>query len=233
MHQRLLPVLTFSLIALSLLFVPLKRAHADSGYAGLHTTVDGYTVELVFPNGQPNVGPNHALVRILDAGGQPVSGVTVQVAPVALNTTGAAGHSQRASGQADASTGGHNDTHADNAIAQHADAAANNRGHTPDDEHIDTIMTQMEAGADAGSYTSVIHFDSAGAWEVQLQFTNAGVNHVARFTVPVAEPARDWRILGAFGGANALIIVTAGVLKRRLLASGKTLRRATAAGAEN
>jgi hypothetical protein len=49
----------------------------------------------------------------------------------------------------------------------------------------------------------------------------------------VAEPARDWRILGAFGGANALIIVAAGVLKRRRPAGAKTLRRATAAGAES
>jgi len=233
MHQRLLPVLTCNLIALSLLFVPLKHAHADSGYAGLRTTVDGYTVELVFPNGQPNAGPNHALVRILDAGGQPVSGATVQVALVALNSTGAAGHSHGASGQADASTGGHNDTHADNAIAQHADAAADDQGHTTDDQHIDTIMTQMEAGVDAGSYTSVIHFDSAGAWEVQLHFNHAGVDHAAHFAVTMAEPARDWRILGAFGGANALIIQTAGILKRRLPASGKTVRRATAAGAEN
>jgi hypothetical protein len=232
MHQRLLPVLTCSLIALSLLFVPLKRAYADAGYAGLHTNVDGYTVELVFPNGQPNAGPNHAFVRISDGNGQPVSIATVRVAPVALNSTEAEGHGHGASGQTDASTGGHNDTHADNAIAQHADAAVDHQGHTTDDEHIDTIMTQMEAGADAGSYTSTIHFDSAGAWEVQLQFNNAGVNHAARFTVTVAEPARDWRILGAFGGANVLIIVTAGVLKRRLPASAKTLRRATAAGAE-
>ena len=242
MHQRLLPVLPYCLIALSLLFVPTSRAHADSRYAGLHTTVDGYTVELVFPDGQPKAGPNHAFVRILDANGQPVRNATVQVAPVALNSTEAEGHGHGRTGRDGASTSGHdgtsagdhaayNDTHAGNAMAPHADAA-DDHGHTTGAAHLDIIMTQMEAGAEAGSYTSVIHFDSAGVWEVQLQFNNAGVDHAGSFAVTVAEPARDWRILGAFGGANALIIVTAGILKRRLPATGKTVRRATAAGAE-
>jgi hypothetical protein len=242
MPLRLLPIVTFSLIALLILFSPLKRARADSGYAGLHTTVDGYTVELVFPNGQPNAGPNHALVRILDASGQPVSSARVQVAAVAVQSAGATEHGHGASDHDGVSTGGHDsagasehsgqtDAHTDNPIAPHADAT-DNHGHTTGADHIDTIMTQMEAATDAGSYTSVIHFETAGAWQVQVQFNHAGVDHAARLAVTVAEPARDWRILGAFGGVNALIIVTAGVLKRRLPASGQTLRRATAAGAE-
>jgi hypothetical protein len=128
--------------------------------------------------------------------------------------------------------GGQTDADTDNSIAPHADAATDSHGHTTGAEHIDTIMTQMEAATDAGSYTSVIHFETAGAWQVQVQFNQAGVDHAARLAVTVAEPARDWRLLGAFGGANALIIVIAGILKRRLPASGKTVRRATAAGAE-
>src|SRR6266545_73712 len=40
-------------------------------------------------------------------------------------------------------------------------------------------MTQMEAGPKAGSYTSAIHFDSAGARHVQLQFNDAGVDQPA------------------------------------------------------
>jgi hypothetical protein len=265
MPQRLLPFLTFSLIALLILFSPLKRARADSGYAGLHTTVDGYTVELIFPNGQPNAGPNDALVRILDASGQPISSARVQVAAVAVQSAAATAHGHGASdhdgvstgavqsagatehgyGASDhdgVSTGGHDsagtsehggqiDAHTDNSIAPQADAT-DNHGHTTGADHIDTIMTQMEAATGAGSYTSVIHFETAGAWQVQVQFNHDGVDHAAHFAVTVAEPARDWRILGAFGGVNALIIVTAGVLKRRIPASGQTLRRATVAGAE-
>jgi hypothetical protein len=94
-------------------------------------------------------------------------------------------------------------------------------------------MTQMEAGMDAGSYTSVLHFDSAGAWEVQLQFNTAGVDHAGGFAVTVAEPARDWRILGAFGGANVLIIATAGILKRRSSSTAKRTRGAVASHPEN
>ena len=255
MSLRLPPAVTFSLIALLMLFWPLKYAHADTGKADLHTTIDGYSVELVFSDGQPKAGPNTVLVRLRDADGQPLSNARVQVAAIAVQSAAADQHGHGESGHDSAGTGGHDsaadrhndaavsghgdaavtdhpDTHADNAIAPHADAATDDHGDTTGADHIDMIMTQMEAGADAGSYTSVIHFDSAGAWQVQLQFNTAGVDHAARLTVTVAEPARDWRILGAFGGANVLIIVAAGVLKRRLLASGKTVRRATAAGAE-
>jgi hypothetical protein len=256
MPQRLLPFLTFSLIALLILFSPLKRARADSRYSELHTTVDGYTVELFFPGGQPKAGPNAALVRILDADGQPVSSARVQVAAVAVQSAGATAHGHGESGGRDDASAGrsagsvadshndtnvnghsdaaptdHQDTHADNPIAPHADST-DDHGYTTGADHIDTIMTQMEAATDAGSYTSVIHFETAGAWQVQVQFNHAGVDHAARLAVTVAEPTRDWRILGAFGGVNALIIVTAGVLKRRLPASGQTLRRASAAGAE-
>ena len=257
MSLRLPPAVTFSLIALLMLFWPLKYAHADTGKADLHTTIDGYSVELIFPDGQPKAGPNTVLVRILDAGGQPPSNARVQVAAVLVQSAAATAHGHGESGgHADVSAGGsagsvadnhndanvrghgdvapidHADSHADDAIAPHADAATDD-GHSTGADHIDTIMTQMEAGIDAGSYTSVIHFETAGAWQVQVQFNHAGIDHAAHFAVTVAEPARDWRILGAFGGANALIIVAAGVLKRRRRASAKTLRRATAAGAES
>jgi hypothetical protein len=258
MSLRLPPAVTFSLIALLMLFWPLKYAHADTGKADLHTTIDGYSVELVFPDGQPKAGPNTMLVRILDAGGQPPSNARVQVAAVVVQSAAATAHGHGESGgyadvsagrsagsvadshndtnvngHSDAAPTDHQDTHADNAIAPHADAATDDHRHTTGADHIDTIMTQMEAGIDAGSYTSVIHFDSAGAWDVQLQFNHTGVDHAAHFAVTVAEPARDWRILGAFGGANALIILTAGILKRRLPVTAKGLRRATAADAEN
>jgi hypothetical protein len=74
--------------------------------------------------------------------------------------------------------------------------------------------------------------DSAGAWQGQLQFNDAGVAHAGSFAVTVAEPPRDWRILGAFGGANVLIIVAAGLLKRRLPTTKHTPRE-VAANLEN
>lgn len=89
-------------------------------------------------------------------------------------------------------------------------------------------MTQLEAGADAGTYTTVIHFDSVGTWEVHLQFNDAGLDHAGMFALTVVEPPRDWRILGVFGGANALIIATAAVMKRRLPATAKRKRPAVA-----
>ena len=188
MPQRLLPVLTFSLIALFVLLAPVHQVWADAGPTHTQATIDGYSADLVFLNGPAVVGPNLVVIRIHNAAGQPLEHATVLVNPVAAHQSGASTH-------------------------HHGDSAGHT--HANGESHIDTIMTQMEAGTDSGSYTSAIHFDSPGAWEVQLQFIDAGVNHAGSFAVTVAEPARDWRILGAFGGANALIIVAAGILKRR------------------
>lgn len=221
MLQRLPPVLTVSLIALFLLFAPVSHVWANAGPLRTQVTVDGYSAELLFLNGQAKVGSNLVLIQIHNAAGQPLDRATVLINPIAAHPLGTTTHNHGAS------------SHDAADIEDHSQAQSAGHTHANGDSHIDTIMTQMEAATDAGSYTSVIHFDSVGAWEVQLQFSAAGVNHAARFSVTVAEPARDWRILGAFGGANALIIVTASVLKQRRPASGQTLRRATAAGAEN
>jgi hypothetical protein len=211
---------TFSLIALPLLFARVSQVRADGGPSHTHITVDGYSAELVFLNEPAKVGPNLVAIRIHNAAGQPLDQATVLVNPVAAHPSGANTHNHTDSGQ--------------NASMQdHTDAESAGHTHASGESHIDTIMIQMEAGTDAGSYTSVLHFDSAGAWQVQLKFNDAGVDHAGSFAITVAEPARDWRILGAFGGANALIIVTAGVLKRRLSTTAKRRRTAIAANLDN
>ena len=219
MPQRLLPVMTFSLIALLLILKPVSQVWADGGPTHTQIMVDGYSAELVFLNGPAKVGPNLVVMRIHNAAGQPLDRAMVLVNPVAAHPLGASTHSHADSG--------HNAS-----MEDHTNTQSAGHTHASGESHIDTIMTQMEAGNDAGSYTSVLHFDSAGAWQVQLQFNDAGVDHTGSFAITVAEPARDWRILGAFGGANALIMVIAGVLKRRSTAA-KRLRTAGAANREN
>ena len=209
MPQRLFPILAFSLIALFLLLAPVGQARADAGPDHTHIMVDGYSADLVFLNGSAKVGPNPVAVRIHNPAGQPLGHATVLVNPVAAHPSGASAHTHENSGHETASS------------ESHTDAGSAGHTHANGESHIETIMTQMEAGNDAGSYTSVLHFDSAGAWQVQLQFNDAGVDHAGSFAITVAEPARDWRILGAFGGANALIIVTAGVFKRRRSTTAK------------
>jgi hypothetical protein len=212
MLQRLLPVLTFSSIALFLFFTPVGQVRADAGATHTHVIVDGYSAELVLPNGPAQVGPNPVIIRLLNIDHQPVPNATVLLAASAMTTTDAGGHSH--------SSGGHNDSHADG------------HTHSPGEAHIDIVLTQMVPGVEAGTYTSVIHFDSAGAWQVRLQFNDARTDHAALFAVTVAEPARDWRILSAFGGANALIIVTAGVMKQRFCARAKRKRAVMASNSE-
>jgi hypothetical protein len=247
MPQRLLHTLTFSLIALLILFSAMERASADSGDSHLHATIDGYTVELVFPGGQPQAGPNTLLVYLRDPGAQPLNSTTVQVAAVPVQGTAAGGHSHTESANADAPDSGHTEdsTREHGGIAQPEITAEEHRhsGATPapqtdmtphelthdeDDQHIDTIMTQLEVGTEPGTYTGLLHFDSSGAWQVQIRIAAAGVNHTGSIAVAVAEPDGDWRILGAFGGVNVLIIAAAGVLKRRQPTTAKRPPVATA-----
>jgi hypothetical protein len=229
MPQRLLPISTLSLIVLFVLFAPVSQVRADTGVTHTHVMVDGYDAELILPNGPAMIGPNLVIIRLFNTDHRPLAHATVLLAPNVVTATDA-GHSHGsdgghdaagAQGHADAATSGHNASHADGHTHQAGDA------------HIDTIMTQLEAGTDAGHYTGVIHFDSAGAWHVQLQFTAAGADHAGSFAVTVTEPARDWRLLGAFGGANALIIMTAGILKRRFPTTAKHTRGALTSHPEN
>jgi hypothetical protein len=228
MSQRLLPMWTLSLIGLFLLFAPVSQVRADSGVTHTRVTVDGYDAELVLPNGPAMIGPNPVIIRLFNTDHRPLAHATVLIAPNAVAATDA-GHSHSSGGGHDAAGA---QGHTDAVTSGHNASPADGHAHQAGEAHIDTIMTQLEAGADAGNYTGVIHFDSAGAWQVQLQFTDAGVDRAASFAVTVAEPARDWRILSAFGGANALIIMTAGVLKRRSTAA-KRIGTAVAANLEN
>jgi hypothetical protein len=217
MPQRSLPALTFSLIALFVLFAPVSQVRADAGPTLTDVTVDGYSAELVFLNGSAKIGPNLVSIRLHNPAGQPLDHAMVLVNPVAAHLSGAGTHNHADSGHGAS-------------MEDHTNAESAGHTHASGESHTD--MTQMEAGTDVGSYTSLLHFDSAGAWEVQLKFNDAGGDHAGSFAVTVAEPARDWRILGAFGGANVLIIMTAGVLKRRLSSTKRTLR-AVAANLEN
>jgi hypothetical protein len=258
MSQRQLSSLTLSLVALFVLVLSPPLARADGGDTDHQATVDGYTAELVFPEGSLETGPNTILIRLSNAEGQPVSAAIVQIAPGVLDgaDSGEHGHGEGSNGGAatsapdDTGTASHNDvdaaTHAEATSESHDDtrqpgAEAEAHGHsgdaapsdadtTPDvlmhdedDQHIETIMTQLDPDAEPGTYTGVVHLDSPGTWQINVQFIDQGRDHALTFAVEVPEPPRDWRLLGAFGGVNALIITTAAVLKRRRPAT--TLKR--------
>jgi len=146
---------------------------------------------------------------------------TVLLNPVAAHAPGASSHSH----------GGH-----DNAsTAGHGDAQGAGHTHAAGEAHVETIMTQAEPGVEAGTYTSVLHFDAAGDWQVQLQFNHARAERAGHLALMVVEPPRDWRILGAFGGVNALIIASAGAINlnrtSRTAASTRSPRPRTASAA--
>jgi len=178
MPQRLLPIWTYSLIGLFLLFAPVSQVRADTGIAHTRVMVDGYDVELVLPNGPAMIGPNLVIIRLFNTDHRPLAHATVLLAPNAVTATDV-GHSHSSGGGHDAAGA---QGHTDAATSDHNASYADGHTHQAGEAHIDTIMTQLEVGADAGHYTGVIHFDSAGAWQVQLQFTNAGS------TTPAALP---------------------------------------------
>jgi hypothetical protein len=251
MPQRHFFSLTFTLIALLVILLSAPLAHANSGGTSHHSTDDGYTAELIFPDSFLKTGPNTVVVRLRDDKGLPVSQATVQIAPVAPSAaeSGEHGHSETSNDSATAS-GGHDDgggasrnealaadhedstaqnhdetdqseatteehAYSESTSPSHTDATANEPAHDEAEPHTHPIMTQLETGTAPGTYTGVVHLDSPGTWQINVHFTDQGHDHSRTFEVTVPEPPRDWRVLGAFGGANALIIATAAVLKRR------------------
>ena len=239
MLQRFRPALTFTLIALLLLLPAGMVARAASGPDEIQATIDGSTIELTFPDGPAKVGPNAVLVRLRAADGQPIRRATVQIAPAAIAVSSADhGHADGA-GHADAATRGHGDTaasgHAAMDMGEHSAAATQTDTHADaghgDAEaapHIHTIMTQLASNTD-GSYTGIVHLDSAGAWQIAVHVSSQGFDHAVAFTVAVAESRPNGLILGGFVGINALIITAAAVIKRRMPAATKRSRPASAA----
>jgi hypothetical protein len=218
---------------LSLLLTFPGLAQADAENEGARQKVDGYQVDLVFTAGQPQTGSNELAIKLHDPHGQPLNEAVVNVTIARPDSTShaeadAAGHQEgaamehampEATGHGDVDETNHDETpisdphSSEPSEASSADShEAGGGGHHGEAE---TVVAQLMATPAAGHYQGHVDFADTGAWLVKVNFVANGEAREANFVVEAARNSATWWVLSSFLGANALVIATAAVLKRK------------------
>lgn len=231
------------LVAAALLLTPARPAAADGGGGDAWVqTVDGYAVQLAFPEGIAD-GVKPVQVHLTDEHGAPVAAARVQVVQtwVGALTTDSHGDTS-ADDLADADTHGQTsagdhsldsahadeDTHgaelepADHSAAgagDHSSAAADPHSEAEPHTHDTSVLFQLAADAEAGTYTGTVIFFETGQYAVHLNFAVGEREHSTEFVVVVPPPDRGRTVLAVFAGLNVAIIGAAAVIKRKSAAA--------------
>jgi hypothetical protein len=181
-------------------------ARAAGGEDNLQQVVDGYTITLAFAASPVQTGGTEMIIGIRDAMGASVTGAQVTGAVIA-HAAEQASH-----------------THTD---AQTAASDPQTHNHAGEAHSHAPIAVPLEPGAEAGAYQGWLFFYEPGQSTVAIAFELHGETRSVTFDVVVVRARPRALVLGGFAAANALVIITAAVLKRRAGAN----RRGSARGA--
>ncbi len=161
--------------------------------------IDGYSVELSFPDGELQEGHNKATVRIHDSRGQPVIGAVVSI--------GAGRHeAEQDSGNSGGQQGGGHNMGTSGASAASAPAG------------IGIQMEHMVAGG-AGEHIGEVGLASPGEWMVEVGFNHGGRERTASFVVHVEDHGPNWTVIWGFVGLIMVVLTTAAVTRKKVKAS--------------
>jgi hypothetical protein len=89
----------------------------------------------------------------------------------------------------------------------------------PSDAHDDMSMVALEAGHESGEYKGEIAFDSAGDCTIRVHLTIQDKFMEVDFPMSVPRPQSSFGILAGFFAVNAVIIVSAVILKPKPLSA--------------
>jgi hypothetical protein len=187
-------------LTLAALLALTPMAFATAGKDDLQQVVDGYTIILRFGASPIQTGGTEVIVSIRDATGASVTGARVTGAVIA-HAAEEAGHTDTHSQTA--ASDGHSDDHASEA-----------HSHAP-------IAVPLEARAEAGAYQGWLFFYEPGRSTVAIAFELQGTTRATTFDVAVVHARPRALVLGGFAALNALVIVTAAVLKRSAVSRGR------------
>ncbi|WML34059.1 FixH family protein [Clostridium sp. OS1-26] len=76
-------------------------------------------------------------------------------------------------------------------------------------------VIQFEKGHEEGEYVGKIKFSNKGHWKVKTDFTVDNAQKMVDFDVDVISSGPNWFVVGGFLVVTTLIIVTAGVTKKK------------------
>lgn len=86
-------------------------------------------------------------------------------------------------------------------------------GHNMKDAKPEVI--DFKKGHEEGEYIGTVKFSDKGNWKVKTTFTDNNKEKVAEFNIEVISSGPNWFIVGGFLIVITLIIVTAGIAKKK------------------
>lgn len=76
-------------------------------------------------------------------------------------------------------------------------------------------VTQFKKGQEEGEYVGTVKFSDKGNWKVKTNFTANNGEKMADFDVDVISAGPNWFVVGGFLVVATLVIVTAGISKKK------------------
>lgn len=182
-------IVSLLVLPLILLLALAGQVSADTGEGRFEIKeVDGYKVKLSFVDGDVQLGPNTLHILILDAQGQPVDGMAVNVV---------ADHYAESAGEVEMNMDGMKST------SSPTDSA------TP----LKTVKAEMKAGTEPGEYAGEVELAESGHWMVKVMFPVQQIQKSADFDFEIGSGSKSF-IIWIFGGISALIIIGAVIARQ-------------------
>jgi hypothetical protein len=76
-------------------------------------------------------------------------------------------------------------------------------------------VIDFKAGHEKGEYTGNVHFSDKGKWKIKTEFMVQDKQKMIDFDVDVVDEGPNWFIIGGFSAVIAIIIISAGVTKKK------------------
>lgn len=76
-------------------------------------------------------------------------------------------------------------------------------------------VIQFKEGHEEGEYIGTVKFSDKGHWKVKADFTTNNGEKMADFSLDVISSGPNWFVVGGFVVVTTLIIVTAGITKKK------------------
>lgn len=155
--------------------------------------VDGYEVKLAFEGGEAQTGRNKIHLKLEDAGGKPVGNSKVTLTA----------------------------THEESNKRIEMELKT---GHVADESLGGALMKLLlpgskssSGGLKSGEYGGELEFDKTGPWMIGVTFVVQGKGRTAEFEANVSQGGVNWYVLWSFLIVNCAIIITAAVIRRKIL----------------
>ena len=84
-------------------------------------------------------------------------------------------------------------------------------------EEAKPVMIELKESGEKGQYSGTADFTTKGKWIIKTNFTMQGIEKSVDFNVTASSSGPNWLIIGGFLGVIALVLLIAGINKKKLI----------------